>query len=144
VRTLALVLSAFLLGACSEKLTTEQRIIARLQEMKTAAEAGEHFKFMDFVAEDFSGQQGSMDRRDFHRFMLFQINRNHRLKGRFFPIFVNETDADHAGARFKLLVTGGKGLLPERGQLYEVETHWYLDQGSWLLQRADWKPALGQ
>jgi hypothetical protein len=140
VKALALALSVCLLLGCGEKLTTAQRIIGRLQEMKQAAEAGRHFKFMDYLTDDFSAQRGLMGRREFHRFMIFQINRNHRLKGRFFPIFVSETDARHAEAHFRLLVTGGKGILPEHGQLYEVETNWRLTDGAWLLRRADWKP----
>ena len=136
---LSAVLAALLLAACSEKLSVEQQIIATLQVMEEAAEQGEHFEFMGQVADSFNGQYGSMDRREFHRFMIFQINQNRRLHAQFFPIYVRETGKNQASAHFKLLVTGGAGLLPESGQLFEVETQWLLDGSDWLLEKADWE-----
>jgi len=131
--------AALLLSACSEKLSVEQQIIATLRNMESAAEDGQHLEFMSYVADSFSAQQGSMERRDFHRFMIFQINQNRRLQAQFFPIFVQESGDNAASAHFKLLVTGGAGLLPDRGQLFEVDTQWSRDGGDWLLKRADWE-----
>jgi len=140
---LALVaaLSVFLLAACSKKLSVEQQVIANLRAMETAAEQGEHFDFMEYVAESFTAQYASMDRRGFHRFMIFQINQNRRLYAQFFPIRVQEISATQASAGFNLLVTGGAGLLPETGQLFEVKTTWQLEDGEWLLSSADWEIA---
>jgi len=132
-------LAALLLTACGEKLSVEQQIIATLQVMEEAAEQGEHFEFMGHVADSFSGQYGSMDRREFHRFMIFQINQNRRLHAQFFPIYVQESGKDLASAHFKLLVTGGGGLLPESGRLFEVETQWLRDGSDWMLEKADWE-----
>jgi len=134
-----LLLAAVLLAACGEKLSVEQQIIATLRNMEYAAEDGQHLSFMAYVADSFSGQQGSMDRREFHRFMIFQINQNRRLQGQFFPIYVKEVDENTASAQFKLLVTGGAGLLPDKGQLFEVETQWQRDGSDWLLNEAAWK-----
>lgn len=138
--TRSLVLVALMLTACSENLSIEQQIIATLEIMEEAAEQGQHFDFMDHVADSFNGQQSSMDRRAFHRFMIFQINRNRRLQAQFFPIHVQDSGNDRAIAHFRLLVTGGGGLLPERGQFFEVETHWQLESGDWMLIKADWEP----
>ncbi len=135
------LLAALLLVACGEELSVEQQIIATLRTMEEAAETGEHFQFMGYVAESFGGQQGSMDRREFHRFMIFQINQNRRLHAQFFPIYVQESGTDLASANFRLLVTGGGSLLPERGQLFEVETHWVRDGSDWMLEKADWETA---
>lgn len=137
---IAIALCLVLLSGCSEKLSVEQRIILNLEEMEVAAEAGKHLDFMSYVERGFSAQHGSMDRRGFHRFMIFQINQNRRLHAQFFPIYVQETGPDTAAAQFKLLVTGGAGLLPERGQLFDVETQWQVDGADWLLSTAQWKP----
>lgn len=134
-----LALAVFLLAACGEKLSVEQQIIATLRNMEYAAEEGQHLEFMTYIADPFSGQQGSLDRREFHRFMIFQINQNRRLQAQFFPIYVQEVDENTASAHFKLLVTGGAGLLPENGQLFEVETQWQRDGGDWLLDGAEWE-----
>jgi hypothetical protein len=117
----------------------EQQVIATLRNMEYAAEEGQHLEFMTYIADTFSGQQGSLDRREFHRFMIFQINQHRRLQAQFFPIFVTETGEDTASAHFKILVTGGAGLLPDSGQLFEVETEWIRNDGDWMLGRADWE-----
>lgn len=141
----SLLLSGLLLSGCSDDLSVEQHIIGNLEQMETAAEAGKHLDFMSFVADDFAGQYGSMDRREFHRFMIFQMNQNRRLYATFFPIHVreHETGGENGGAgafaNFRILVTGGGGLLPERGQLFEVKTDWVVDGGDWLLLKADWE-----
>ena len=136
---LGAALAALMLNACGEKLTVGQQIIATLRNMEVAAEQGQHLEFMTYVADSFGGQKGSMDRRAFHRFMLFQINQNRRLQAQFFPIYVTETGEDTASAHFRLLVTGGAGLLPDSGQLFEVETQWQRDGSDWLLNEADWQ-----
>lgn len=134
------VIAVLLLAACGDELTVEQQVIATLRNMEYAAEEGQHLEFMTYVAESFGAQQGSMDRREFHRFMIFQINQNRRLQAQFFPIFVTETGEGTASAHFRILVTGGAGLLPESGQLFEVETSWLRDGGDWDLTEADWEP----
>jgi hypothetical protein len=136
---LASALALFLLIACSEKLSVEQQVIATLEAMEEAAEKGEHFEFMGYVADSFGGQYGSMDRREFHRFMIYQINQNRRLHAQFFPIYVQESGENTANAHFRILVTGGAGLLPESGQLFEVETQWIQSGSDWLLEKADWE-----
>ena len=128
-----------LLAACGKELTVEQQVIATVRNMEYAAEEGQHLEFMGYIADTFKGQQGSMDRREFHRFMIFQINQNRRLQAQLFPIYVRETGNETAAADFKVLVTGGAGLLPDSGEFFEVETRWIRDGDDWLLNGADWE-----
>jgi hypothetical protein len=146
-----LFMTVLLLGACSDDLSVEQHIIGNLEQMEAAAEQGRHLDFMSHVADGFGGQHGSMDRREFHRFMIFQMNENRRLHANLFPIHVREPeeqidtgdidDPEKTGAtaQFRILVLGGAGLLPERGQLYEVKTRWIKEGSDWLLHKADWE-----
>ena len=127
------------LAGCGQKLSVEQQIIATLRDMEADAEAGNHLDFMANIADAFKGQQGSLDRREFHRFMIYQINQHRRLQAQFFPIYVTATGEGMASAHFKILVTGGAGLLPESGQLFEVESRWVRDGGDWLLSGAEWE-----
>lgn len=137
---LCAVIAALLLLACSKQLTVEQQVIATLRNMEVAAEEGEHFEFIGYVADSFKAQHGSMGRSDFQRFMIYQINQHRRLRAQFFPIYVTDLDNDQAAAQFQLLVTGGAGLLPDSGQLYEVQTRWIRDGSDWMLDGAEWKP----
>ena len=134
-----MLLSVLLLSGCGESLTVEQQVIATLRNMEAAAENGEHFEFMGYVADTFDAQNGEMDRRAFHRFMIFQMNQHRRLRSQLFPIRVNEISAELANAEFRVLVTGGGGLLPESGQLFDVVTQWVREGGDWMLNRAQWE-----
>jgi hypothetical protein len=137
---LGTLLAALMLVSCNDKLSVEQQVIATIRNMEVAAEEGLHLEFMGYVSDSFSGQQGSMDRREFHRFMIYQINQNRRLQAQFFPIYVQDSGEDSASANFRVLVTGGAGLLPESGQLFEVETQWLREGSSWGLTGASWEP----
>ena len=137
---LAAVLAGLLLLGCVEEPSVEQQVIATLRDMEEAAEEGEHLGFIRYVADSFKGQYGSMTRQDFHRFMIFQINQHRRLRAQFFPIYVQDLGNDQASAHFRILVTGGAGMLPEHGQLFEVETEWLRDGGDWKLSSANWEP----
>jgi hypothetical protein len=134
-------LAGLLLVACGEELTIEQQVIATIRSMELAAEAGEHLEFMGSVADTMQAQHGDMDKRAFHRFMIFQLNQHRRLQAKFFPIHVRETGAGRAEANFHVLVTGGGGLLPDSGQVYAVESAWLRDGSDWLLEKANWEPA---
>ena len=71
--------------------------------------------------------------------------RHREVAARIGPVEVELRGQDDAVARFPVLATGGSGgLLPERGQAYQVETGWRLIDGEWKLRNASWKPALGQ
>lgn len=136
---LSTILMFGLLAACGKELTVEQQVIATIRNMEYAAEEGQHLEFMGYIADTFKGQQGSMDRREFHRFMIFQINQHRRLQAQLFPIHVRDTGKETAAANFKVLVTGGAGLLPDSGQLFEVETLWLRDGSDWVMEGADWE-----
>lgn len=141
---IGVMLSVLLFGGCAQELSVEQRVIASLEMMEESAEDGRHLDFMGYVADDFQGQYGGMDRRAFHRFMIFQMSEKRRLRAQLFPIHVQQKGESQtptqASAQFNILVTGGAGLLPDSGQLFSVETEWILDGGDWLLIRADWEP----
>jgi hypothetical protein len=133
---------ALILCACGAGDSVEDQVRETIAAMESAAEEGRPLDFMAHVAEDFQGRQGSMTRQDFLRLMTLQINRYRRLHAQLFPIEVTDAGGGFADARFRVLVTGRQGLLPEDGQLYRVETSWMREGGDWLLWRADWEPVL--
>ncbi len=141
LRLCLLVLLAAL-TACDKPLTVEQRVIATIREMESTIEAGERRAFMAHIAEDFSGQQEVMTRDQVQAMVLFQLTRHKSLQVQLFPIRVTETGRGLASASFTALVTGGPNWIPEHGQLFEFDTRWLLVDNEWLLQSANWKPAV--
>lgn len=131
---------ALALMACGQSLTVEQQVINTIREMESKLEAGQRIGFMAHLADEFRAQDGGMSREEVRALVVFQLQRYEQLQGRFFPIRVTETGPDTAEARFRALVTGGAGLLPESGRVYDFETWWRLDGGGWLLTAANWDP----
>lgn len=136
-----LALIATAAAACSEPPTVEQLIIAEIREMEAQIEAGERLNFMRHIAEDFHGQGGQMNREQLRAYVLLQFRRYKNLSARLLPITVQEVSPQEATADFRALVTGGPGLIPEDGQLYQFNTHWRLEGDEWLLAAAWWEPA---
>jgi hypothetical protein len=137
--TAAIAILASLPG-CGQELTVEQQVIAVIREMEARIEAGERRAFMAHISEDFSGQNGSMNREQVRALMIMQLNRYQRLQGQLFPIQVIEREEGLASAHFRALVTGGPNWIPENGQVFEFETHWRRVDGDWLLYSANWQP----
>ena len=80
-----------LLSACSQPLTLEQQIISTIRKMEEKIEAGERRPFMKHIAEDFTAQNGSMNRDQARALMIIQLNRYKRLQAQLFPIRVSST-----------------------------------------------------
>lgn len=131
---------ALALFACSKPLTTQQQVIAVIRNMEAQIEEGERRPFMNHVADEFSGQNGQLNRDQLRGMVIYQLNRYQRLSAQLFPIRVTETGEGLATATFRALVTGGAGWLPENGQVYDFETHWTRQSGDWMLLKADWTP----
>jgi len=128
------------LFACSQPLTLEQQIIAVIREMETRIEAGERRPFMRHVADDFNGQNGQLTRDELRLLVIRQLNQYERLHAQLFPIHVSESGEETARASFRVLITGGPGLIPESGQVYDFETHWFKQGDEWMLFSASWTP----
>lgn len=133
--------SFLLLGAgCSEPLSVEQQIIVTIRDMEARIEAGERRNFMEHIATEFEGQHQSLSRDQLNALILYQFNRHKNLQAQLFPIHVTALTPDRAEAWFNALLTGGSGMLPEAGQMYEIKTRWHLRDGEWMLVGADWEP----
>jgi hypothetical protein len=139
-RLLIFLLLSVVLTACGESLTVEQQVINTIRQMEEKIEAGHRIAFMEHIAEDFSAQNGGMNRDQVRALVVFQLKRFEKLEGRLFPISVSDTGDGAAEARFRALVTGGPGWIPDSGQVYDFETWWRLENGDWLLVAANWDP----
>lgn len=134
-----LLLLLFIPG-CSKPLTVEQQVISTIRNMEARIEENERRAFMEYIADDFSAQDGRMNRDQVRALVVFQLQRYQRLQAQLFPISVSETGTGTAEARFRALVTGGPGWIPDSGQVYDFETAWRQDGDEWLLVSANWDP----
>ena len=134
----AWVAAALLLCACAEQGSIEDQIKSAIAEMESHAEAGERRPFMNMVSDDFVGQNG-MGRDEFRGFFVMQLNRYQALRANIGAITVEHREGDRARAEFRALVTGGRGFIPENGQVYDITTLWVLEDDEWMLVGARWE-----
>ncbi len=134
---LLLVLSVC--AGCSRE-APEEALRATIAEMQAAAEKQDTDALFEPIAEDFAGSEG-MDRKDFRRYVTLMSMRHKAVGVNLGPMEV-KLFGDRATVKFTAAVTGGPGLLPDQGQVYDVDTGWRLEGGDWKLISAKWKPRL--
>lgn len=131
-----LLLLLVMLGGCSS-VPDEQRIVAAMDAMEVALEAGQPGDFMDHVAEEFSAGTG-FDRRQLRATLVGLMVRNQRVS-----ITRTGTEVtlhgDRATAVTTVLVLGGAGILPERSEHLRIESHWQKVGGDWVCFGARWE-----
>lgn len=93
------------------------------------------------LAEDFVGNEG-MDRRGARQLAAGTFLRYREVGAKLGPLQVEMRGDRHATVRFTAAISGGAGLVPQDGQVYQVITGWRLVDGDWMLTSADWTPAL--
>ena len=93
------------------------------------------------LAEDFVGNEG-MDRRGARQLAAGTFLRYREVGAKLGPLQVEMQGDRHATVRFTAAISGGAGLVPQEGQVYQVITGWRLVDGDWMLTSADWTPAL--
>jgi hypothetical protein len=141
-RGLLPLFSALVLGAlvsCSHE-PPEQALRSTIAAMQQAAEAHDTDALFEPIAEDFSGSEG-MDRQAFRRYVVLTGMQNQKVGVQLGPLDVKLFD-HRATVSFTAALSGGATWLPERAQVYQVETGWRLEDGDWKLISAKWEPRL--
>lgn len=108
-----------------------------MEQASVKKDAGELF---EYFADDFYGSDG-MDRENFRRYLQVIWLQNRDIGIQVGPLDVKLME-DRATVNFTVALTGGQGLLPDRGQIYQVQTGWRMEGDDWRLISATWKPAL--
>lgn len=120
----------------------EQAVRARIGALQDAIEARDAGDVQALLAEEFVGNDG-LDRRGARQLAAGMFLRHRDVSATLGPVQVELRGREDAIARFTVLAAGGSGgVLPERGQVYAVETGWRLQDGEWRLLNASWKPQL--
>jgi ketosteroid isomerase-like protein len=134
------LLASMLLGiaACSRP-SDEEQIRAALAAMQEAVESGKPSDFMQFVADDFTGHEGDVDRKALHNLLRVQALGNARIGVTMSSIDV-ELHGDRATVTVDAVLTGGNGRwLPERGSIRRIQSGWRKSDGEWLCINAQWE-----
>ena len=135
-----LMLALTCLASCS-RTPPETRLRERIAQMQTALEAREISRFMDGVAEDFSGAS-DLDRRGLHNFLRVQVLRHAAIGLTPGPLDVR-LHGERATVKFSVMATGGQGgLLPDSARPWIVRSDWRDGPDGWQVFRAEWEPAL--
>ncbi|HNV83863.1 MAG TPA: nuclear transport factor 2 family protein [Arenimonas sp.] len=111
-----------------------------IQQLEQAAVKKDASAFFEYFAEDFSGSDG-LDRDNFRRYVQLIWLQHKDIGVQMGPLDVKLMQ-DRATVNFTVALTGGKGLIPDQGQIYEVQTGWRLEGDDWKLISATWKPVL--
>ncbi len=136
---LALCLTALFAG-CS-RTDPEQAVRTSVAGLQAAVAARDASAIEDALAEDFVGPEG-LDRQGARRMVQLVFLRHQQVAAKLGPLEVTMQD-EHASVRFTAVLTGGAGgLLPDTGQLYDVQTGWRMQDGEWKLTSAKWTPQL--
>ena len=132
---------SLLLGGCGRN-DPEQAVRKQVEAMQTAIDARDAGDIDDLLADDFIGNDG-LDRRGARQLAAAVFLRHRDVAAKVGPVSVELRGETDAVARFSVLATGGSGgLLPDSGQVYQVETGWRLVDGQWRLLNASWTPNL--
>lgn len=138
---LALVVAFALIAGCS-RTSPEQAIRHQIDAMQDAVDARDAGAVDDLLADDFIGNDG-LDRQGARRLAAGMFLQYRDVSAKLGPATVELRGERDAVAAFTVLATGGSGgLLPDSGQVYQVETGWRLVDGEWKLLSASWTPKL--
>tara|TARA_Y100001972_G_scaffold119063_1_gene159899 strand:- start:22 stop:495 length:474 start_codon:yes stop_codon:yes gene_type:complete len=142
-----IALQALWLAGCGTPQPTEQAIIKAIQEMAEGIEQRDSAAVAEHLHGDLQineSNHGSLDLDQARRIMTATFFRHRNISVTLTNIQVTPDSIreDLASAQFNALVAGGSGgILPDRAQLYRVESQW-LNDGDWKLINLQAKRAL--
>lgn len=128
------------LAGCA-RTPPEQALRNTIGEVQAAIERRDAQALQQHLAGDFIGSDG-LDRDAARRLAQVVFLRHRDVGASFGPLDITMQERN-ATVRFTAALSGGGGgLLPDTGQVYDVETGWRLEGDQWLLTRAHWQPKL--
>jgi hypothetical protein len=126
------------LVAC-HRVPAEQQIHRAIESAAAAARDNDSSGVLAVVGDDFTGNDGELDRSGLRRLLAIRALRQDRT-----GVLVGPVTFDHKGDRivasFNLVLTGGKpgDLLPDRSAIYAMTTAWRREGGKWICYSAAW------
>jgi len=137
MRTIMLAFVFLVLAACARE-TDAEAVRRTIHEMAAAVDDGDAGELLEHVAEDFTGNDGALDRDDVAKLVRAQLL-TRSVAARLGSIEV-ELFGDRATARFSatLTDTSSRWIPTGRAELRFV-TGWRRDGGEWRCYNAGWE-----
>lgn len=138
LRLAGVALLACALLAC-QRAPAEQQVRQAIDAAANAARANDTSGVLAIVGDDFSGNEGDLDRQGLRRLLALRALRQDKT-----GVLVGPVSFQHQGdriiARFNLVLTGGKpgDLLPDAHAILAMTTAWRRDGGKWVCYSAYW------
>lgn len=137
-RATALLLLAWMLAGC-HRAPAEQQVRKAIDAAAAAARVNDTRGVLDVVSDDFTGNEGELDRRGLRQLLAVRA-----LRGDKTGLLVGPVSFEHKGdriiAKFNLVLTGGKpgDLMPDQSAIYTMTTAWRREGGAWKCYSANW------
>ena len=135
---IVLGLAVLLTFAACSRPPDEERIREAIRTMQAAAEAHNASGVLDFIAEDFTGNNGEVDRDGLLQLLKLQLLNAGAFAAEARGISI-DVDEDRATAKFDLVVSDrSRRWLPSGGETYKVVTGWRREGSRWICYNATW------
>lgn len=141
VAVVAISLSLAIAG-CSTP-PTEAALRAEIERMEKALEARDAGAFMDGITEDFTGEDGQLDRRALRGFIAAQLLGQQGVSVVMGPADIVLFGDERATVTVSAVVSGGR-FLPQRVDSVSIESGWRVEDGEWRCYSASWERASGR
>jgi len=139
-RTMRIVLCLVAMATACSRAPDETRIREAIQAMQSAAEARKAAGVLEYIAEDFTGNNGEADREGLARILKFQFLRNTAFGADVHGLSI-AVDEGRATAKFDLALSDSSGRwLPSGGETFAVVTGWRREGSRWICYSATWNP----
>jgi len=141
--TIFIVSLLFQLSFCGKKPPAEAQIIQKIQLGKNAIESLEVGDLEDVLAEQFEikGDSKNLDYDNIRKLLTIYKLRNQKVTLTIGPpeIEMDKHNTHLATSEMTVLITAGRGLLPDDGRIYKVTGSWRLFDDEWMLTSLSWK-----
>lgn len=119
----------------------EVQIRSSIEAMRSAAEARQPGGVVGEIADDFTGNNGEIDRDGLSRLLKFQFLRNESIGVAIGAIDV-AVDDDRATAKFAVTFSdASRRWLPGGSEAYAIVSGWRREGSRWICYNATWAPS---
>ena len=136
---LVCIVMILFLGACN-KDSDEARIKHALSILEQGLEKRDAATAISVFSKEYRDQAGR-DTRATRSMMFVYFSRNQKIEVLTGNLSIEVKNSD-ASVKLDVVLLGGKNIIPERGQQYQVDMQWRKQGDDWRLYRAAWVAGL--